>query len=73
MYVYMCQQVSYERNSATTTAPGEPREHHIGEVLQGRSKSKFNIPSSYSIVLFFSLGFHNQNYSEIKEKDLIPK
>ena len=23
--------------------PGEPREHHLGEVLQGRLKSKFNI------------------------------
>ena len=23
--------------------PGEPREHRLGEVLQGRSKSNFNI------------------------------
>ena len=33
--------------------PGEPREHHLGEVLQGRSKSKFNIILSNLIVLFF--------------------
>ena len=34
--------------------PGKPREHHQGEVLQGSSKSKFNIILSYLIVL---LGF----------------
>ena len=35
--------------------PEEPREHHLGEVLQGRSKSKFNIIYivSYLIALFF--------------------
>ena len=33
-------------------SPGEDREYHLGEVLQGRSKSKFNIILSYSIVLF---------------------
>ena len=27
--------------------PGEPREHRIGEVLQGRSKYKFNIILSF--------------------------
>ena len=32
--------------------PGEPRKHHLGEVLQGRSKSKFNITLSYSIVFW---------------------
>ena len=37
-----------------TQPPGEPREHHQGEVLQGSSKSKFNIILSYLIVL---LGF----------------
>ena len=37
--------------------PGELQEHHIGEVLQGRSKSKFNIISSYLIVLFFGFRF----------------
>ena len=47
---------------------GEPREHHLGEVLQGRSKFKFNITLSYLIVLFFfSSGFHSQSYLEIKE------
>ena len=52
--------------------PGEPREHHLGEVLQVRSKSKFNITLSYSIVLFFSSGFHNPNYLEI-QMNLISK
>ena len=33
--------------------PGEPQEHHLGEVLQGRSKSNFNVILSYSIVLYF--------------------
>ena len=33
--------------------PGEHRERRLGEVLQGRSKSKFNIILSYLIVLFF--------------------
>ena len=46
--------------------PGEPREHHLGEVVQGRSKSKFNIKLSYSIV-FFSSGFHNPNYLKIQK------
>ena len=27
--------------------PEEPREHRLGEVLQGRSKSKFNIILSF--------------------------
>ena len=34
-------------------SPGELREHHLGEVQQGRSKSKFNITLSYSRVHFF--------------------
>ena len=33
-------------------APGEPREHRLGEVLQGRLKSKFIIILSCLIVLF---------------------
>ena len=33
--------------------PGEPREHHLGVILQERSKSKLNITVFYSIVLFF--------------------
>ena len=33
--------------------PAEHREHRLSEVLQGRSKSKFNIILSYLIVLFF--------------------
>ena len=32
---------------------GEPRDHYLDEALQERSKSKFNITLSYSIVLFF--------------------
>ena len=46
---------------------GEPQEHHLDEVLKGRSKSKFNIILSYSIVPFFSSGFHKPNYLEIKK------
>ena len=30
-------------------SPGEPREHRLGEVLQGSSKSKFNIILSYFV------------------------
>ena len=41
--------------------PGEPREHHLGEVLQGRSKSKFHIILFDSSV-FLGSGFHNSNY-----------
>ena len=40
------------------TPPGEPQEHRLGEVLQGRSKSKFNIIFSYMIVLVFFRGTH---------------
>ena len=47
----------------------QPREHRLGEAIQGRSKSKFNIILSYLIVMFF-LG--NQKYLEIK-KDIISK
>ena len=36
--------------------PGEPREHHLGEILQGMSKSKC-----------FGSGFHNPNYLERKK------
>ena len=37
--------------------PGEPQEHHRGEFLQGRSKSKS----------FFGVsGFHSSNYLEMK-------
>ena len=32
--------------------PGEPREHHLVEVLQGRSKYKYNIPLVDSKVFF---------------------
>ena len=32
---------------------GEPREHHLGEVLQGRTKSKLNIIFSYLSVRFW--------------------
>ena len=54
--------------------PGEPREHHLGEVLQGRSRSKFNIILYYLIwkLCFFGSGFNNPNYLVIK-KDLISK
>ena len=34
--------------------PGEPREHRLGQVLQGRSKSKFNIILSFIISIFLS-------------------
>ena len=33
--------------------PGKPWEHRLGEVPQGRLKSKFNMTLSYSIVMFF--------------------
>ena len=37
--------------------PGEPREHHLGEVLQGRTKSKFNI--AYYLLFFkYSFSIH---------------
>ena len=43
---------------------GEPREHHLGEVLQGRSKSNFyNILFDSSV--FISSGLHNPNNLEI--------
>ena len=42
--------------------PGES--HHLGEVRQGRSKSKYNIMLSYSKDLCFGSGFHNPNYLE---------
>ena len=32
--------------------PGEPREHHLGKVLQERSKSKFNIILFYNSVFW---------------------
>ena len=35
--------------------PGEPGEHRLGEVLQERSKSKFNIILSYSFIVFVYL------------------
>ena len=70
--------VLLERNSTPTPTPGEPREHRVGEVLQGRSKTKFNI-----ILSFFSLNlplvfifvwlfdkFHNQLPGEPREHHL---
>ena len=43
----------YGKKEIQLQPPGEPREHRLGEVLNGRSKSKFNITLSYSIVLLF--------------------
>ena len=40
-------------------SPGEPREHRLGKVLQGRLKSIITIILSYLIVLFFG-GFRFQ-------------
>ena len=45
---------------------GEPQEHHLGEVLQVRSKYKYDIILSYLIVFLFSSSFCNPNYLEIK-------
>ena len=47
------------------------KEHLQGEVLQGRSKSKYHIILFYSSV-FMGPGFPNPNYLEIK-KDLFSK
>ena len=47
-------------------SPGEPWEHHLGEVLQGRSKSKFNITLSFLIDLVFkniSIGHFQTSWS----------
>ena len=35
--------------------PGEPRDHRLGEVLQGRSKSKFYIILSFFLKIFLYL------------------
>ena len=59
-------QVSFDKFQ--NQPPGEPREHHLGEVLQGRSKSKFYITLSYLIVLFvFWVQGHIPNYLEMKK------
>ena len=48
--------------------PGKPREHHLGKVLQGRSKKK-NLISYYLTWKFCFLvsGFHNPNYLDMKK------
>ena len=58
--------VSEYPNKNHYQAPGEPREHHLGELLQGRSKSKFNIIPSYLVLYLWVQGSIIQNYLEIK-------
>ena len=52
--------------------PGEPREHRQGEVLRGRSKSKFNV--ILSLVFIFKWHFdkfqNNQPPGEPREHHL---
>ena len=60
--------------------PGEPREHRLGEVLQGRSKSNFNIILSFflqiflrylsSSVIFFQFRFPKSKLFRNKRSDL---
>ena len=53
----------FRKKEIQLQSPGEPREHRLGEVLQGRSKSKFNIILSIS---FFSLNIpQNQPPGEL--------
>ena len=50
----------FQQKRKLNPPPGEPHNYHLGEVLQRRSKAKFNIILSYMIVLFFGgSDFHN--------------
>ena len=75
----------FVKKKCKSNPPGEPREHRLGEVLQGKSKPKLNIILSYLIVLFVRVqvsiiqtpffqngSLHNNNYLGAK-KDLISK
>ena len=42
LYMY-----KFRKKEIQLKPPEEPREHRLGEVLQGRSKSKFNIILSF--------------------------
>ena len=47
MIFFLAQTSIIRKKEIQLQPPGEPREHRLGEVLQGRSKSKFNIILSF--------------------------
>ena len=63
--VYTYLQLAFD-TFGTNHQEGEPQEHHLGEVLQEMSKSKFYIIILYDSSVFLGSGFHNPNYLEIK-------
>ena len=62
--VFICK---FREKEINLQPPGEPREHRLDEVIQGRSKSKFNISflfqSSFDI---FSVVFLNSRITHLE-------